>query len=175
MERVWHGESPDGLIDFDHARPAPPVFDIAYALEYAAPFRDDSECLRWLRYPQPPDRRRRIEIFCDAYGTAVPADITSRVAWQQRLVLQARSRSGPSGNEVVSSPSAEGIASAAASPWVTRAPRRTLADGASPPASDAAASRTSPARNSRRRPARSPSRPNSKVNPADGSANAVAR
>ena len=52
------------------------------------PFRDDSECLRWLRYPQPPDRRRRIEIFCDAYGIAVPADITGRVAWQQRLVLE---------------------------------------------------------------------------------------
>ena len=77
-----------GLIDFDHARPAPPVFDIAYALEYAAPFRDDAECLRWLRYPQPPDRRRRIEVFCAAYGIAVPGDITGRVAWQQRLVMQ---------------------------------------------------------------------------------------
>jgi len=85
---VWHGGRPIGLIDFDHARPAPPVFDIAYALEYAAPFRDDRECLRWLRHSQPPDRRRRIEIFCDAYGISVPADITSRVAWQQRLVLQ---------------------------------------------------------------------------------------
>jgi hypothetical protein len=33
-----------------------------------------------LRYPQPPDRRRRIEIFCDAHGIPVPADITERVA-----------------------------------------------------------------------------------------------
>jgi hypothetical protein len=85
---VWHGGHPVGLIDFDHARPAPPIFGIAYALEYAAPFRDDSEGLRWPRYSQPPDRRRRIEIFCDAYGIPVPADITSRVAWQQRPVLQ---------------------------------------------------------------------------------------
>ena len=61
---------------------------MAYALDYAAPFRDDSECLRWLRYPQPPDRCHRIEIFCDAYGMAGPADITGRVTWQQRLVLQ---------------------------------------------------------------------------------------
>lgn len=38
--------------------------------------------------PEPPDRCRRIEIFCDAYGIPVPADITARVAWQQRLVLQ---------------------------------------------------------------------------------------
>lgn len=85
---VWDGEQPVGLIDFDHARPVPPIFDIAYALEYAAPFRDDQECVRWLRYPRPPDRYRRIEIFCDAYGIAVPADITGRVAWQQRLVVQ---------------------------------------------------------------------------------------
>jgi hypothetical protein len=85
---VWHGQRIAGLIDFDHARPAPPIFDIAYALEYAAPFRDDSECLRWLRYPHPPDRRRRIEIFCDAYGMPVPDDITERIAWQQRLVMQ---------------------------------------------------------------------------------------
>lgn len=85
---VWRGQRIIGLIDFDHARPAPPIFDIAYALEYAAPFRDDSECLRWLHYPQPPDRRRRIEIFCDAYGITVPGDIVGRVAWQQRLVLE---------------------------------------------------------------------------------------
>jgi aminoglycoside phosphotransferase (APT) family kinase protein len=85
---VWRGEQVVGLIDFDHARPAPPIFDIAYALEYAAPFRDDAECLRWLRYPGPPDRRRRIEIFCDAYGIAVPGDIVDRVAWQQRLVMR---------------------------------------------------------------------------------------
>jgi hypothetical protein len=85
---VWRGPDPVGLIDFDHARPAPPVFDIAYALEYAAPFRDDDDCRRWLRYPRPPDRRRRIEVFCDAYGIAVPGDLTGRVAWQQRLVLQ---------------------------------------------------------------------------------------
>jgi Phosphotransferase enzyme family len=85
---VWRGDQVVGLIDFDHARPAPPIFDIAHALEYAAPFRDDAECLRWLRYPQPPDRRRRIEIFCDAYGIAVPGDIVDRVAWQQRLVMR---------------------------------------------------------------------------------------
>jgi len=29
---------------------------------------DDAECLRWLRYPEPPDRPRRISIFAEAYG-----------------------------------------------------------------------------------------------------------
>jgi hypothetical protein len=53
-----------------------------------APFRDDQKCLRWMHYPQPPDRRRRIEVFCGAYGIAVPGDIVDRVAGQQRLVLE---------------------------------------------------------------------------------------
>ena len=84
----WRGEQIVGLIDFDHAGPASPLFDVAYALEYAAPFRDDEECVRWLRYGEPPDRRWRIEVFCDAYGIGVPAGVVERVAEQQRLVLQ---------------------------------------------------------------------------------------
>lgn len=83
---VWRDGRVAGLIDWDHARPASPLFDVAYALEYAAPFRADEECARWLRYPGPPDRRRRIEVFCDAYGMAVPDDVRACVAWQQRLV-----------------------------------------------------------------------------------------
>jgi hypothetical protein len=83
---VWRGGQTAGLLDFDHARPAPPLFDLAYALEYAAPFRDDAECLRWLGYPGRPDRRRRIDVFCEAYGVAVP-DVVDRVAEQQRFVL----------------------------------------------------------------------------------------
>jgi Phosphotransferase enzyme family len=80
---VWRDGDIAGLIGWDHARPAPPLFDVAYALEYAAPFRDNEECVRRLRYPAPPDRRR-IEVFCDAYGIAVPADIGALVAKQQR-------------------------------------------------------------------------------------------
>ncbi|MDT0266391.1 aminoglycoside phosphotransferase family protein [Streptomyces sp. DSM 44915] len=65
---VWRGGRPVGLLDWDYARPADPRHDIGYALEYAAPARDDAECLRWLAYPKPPDRRRRIEVFAEAYG-----------------------------------------------------------------------------------------------------------
>jgi hypothetical protein len=82
---VWRGDEIAGLIDWDMARPASPLFDIAYALEYAAPFRDDQECMRCMRYQEPPDRRRRIEVFCAAYGVQVPDDIGARVAEQQRL------------------------------------------------------------------------------------------
>jgi hypothetical protein len=83
---VWRGGDVVGLIDWDHARPARALFDVAYGLEYAAPFRDDEECVRWLRYPGPPDRRRRIEVFCDAYGMPVPEDVSARVAEVQRMV-----------------------------------------------------------------------------------------
>ena len=83
---VWLGSDVVGLIDWDHARPARPLFDVAYGLEYAAPFRDDEECVRWLRYPAPPDRRRRIGVFCDAYGMPVPQNVSACVAWEQRLI-----------------------------------------------------------------------------------------
>jgi hypothetical protein len=82
---IWRGNDVVGLIDWDHARPARPLFDVAYGLEYVAPFRDDAECVRWLRYPGPPDRRRRIEVFCDAYGMPVPDNVSTCVAWEQRV------------------------------------------------------------------------------------------
>lgn len=85
---VWRGDEVVGLIDWDHARPAPPLFDVAYALEYVAPFRDDEEATEWLAYPAPPDRGRRIGVFCEAYGIEVPRDVVSLVAQQQRTVLQ---------------------------------------------------------------------------------------
>lgn len=46
------------------------------------------ECRRWLHYPEAPDRRRRIEIFCDSYDIPVPVDMVDRVADQQREVLE---------------------------------------------------------------------------------------
>lgn len=85
---VWLGSELVGLLDWDHARPASPMFDVAYALEYAAPFRDDQECVSWLRYPSAPDRRRRIEIFCDAYGIDTPSSVAELVADQQRRILE---------------------------------------------------------------------------------------
>lgn len=58
---VWQGHLPVGLIDWDFAHPAARLHDVAYALQYVAPFRDDAECLRWLHFPEPPNRRRRLE------------------------------------------------------------------------------------------------------------------
>jgi len=81
---VWRGEEIAGLIDWDHACPASPLFDVAYGLEYVAPFRPDEESIRRMGHVSPPDRRRRIEVFCDAYGIEVPPDVVEQVARQQR-------------------------------------------------------------------------------------------
>lgn len=83
---VWDGDDVVGLIDWDHARPAPALFDVAYALEYVAPFRSDEESIRDLRHATAPDRRRRIAVFCEGYGIDVPADVVALVARQQRDV-----------------------------------------------------------------------------------------
>jgi hypothetical protein len=84
---VWRGTQPVGLLDWDYAWPQPAMHDVAYALEYVAPFRDDRECLQWLRYPEPPDRRRRLEVFAEAYGLTSTAGLVDAVIAQQHLVL----------------------------------------------------------------------------------------
>lgn len=85
---VWQGFQPVGILDWDYAWPARPIHDVAYALEYVAPFRDDAECMRWLRYPGPPDRRRRLELFAEAYGLTSMDGLVSEVIVQQEEVLE---------------------------------------------------------------------------------------
>ena len=84
---VWQGTRPVGILDWDYAWPQPKIHDIAYALEYVAPFRDDQECRRFLRYPAPPDRRRRLERFAEAYGLTSTDGLVDAVIDQQQLVL----------------------------------------------------------------------------------------
>ncbi|GII59733.1 trifolitoxin immunity domain-containing protein [Planotetraspora thailandica] len=81
---VWRDERPVGILDWDYARPANRLHDVAYALEYLAPFRDDDECLRWLGYSQPPDRRHRLELFAGVYGLASVEGLVDAVIDVQR-------------------------------------------------------------------------------------------
>jgi hypothetical protein len=81
---VCQGERPVGILDSDYARPAPRIHDIAYALEYAAPFRNDAECRRWLRYPDPPNRRHRLELFASVYGLRSTSGLVDAVIEVQR-------------------------------------------------------------------------------------------
>jgi len=81
---VWDAGKPVGLLDFEFAGPAPPVADVAYALEYSVPFRDDEECLRWLAYASPPNRRGRLEVFAEAYGLSETTGLAEAVIARQR-------------------------------------------------------------------------------------------
>ena len=51
------------------------------------PFRDDAECIRWLRYPEPPDRRRRLSLFAEAYGLPSADGLVEHV-----IIMQQRTR-----------------------------------------------------------------------------------
>jgi hypothetical protein len=85
---VWSGSRPIGILDWDYAWPARPIHDVAYALEYVAPFRDDRVCRDSLGHPGPPDRRRRLERFAEAYGLTTTAGLVDEVITQQQDVLQ---------------------------------------------------------------------------------------
>lgn len=85
---VWQGTSPVGLLDWEYANLAPPRQEVAYALEYMVPFRDDGTCVEWLRYPGPPDRRRRLELFAAAYGLASAEGLVDEVIAVQRAGVE---------------------------------------------------------------------------------------
>lgn len=96
---VWDGTTPVGLLDWEYANLAPPLQDVAYALEYMAPFRSDEECVKWLRYPRPPDRRRRMEIFAEAYGLSSTAGLVDEVIAVQRAGLETVRRMAEEGHD----------------------------------------------------------------------------
>jgi hypothetical protein len=81
---VWDGLTPVGLLDYEYARVAQPIDDVAYACEYFVPFRDDVECIRWLRYPEPPDRRRRLSLFAEGYGLRSVDGLVEQVITMQQ-------------------------------------------------------------------------------------------
>ena len=83
---IWQGDNPVGMVDWDMAYPAKPEYDILYALEYAAPFRDDEAALKWHHFTTLPDRKDRIGIFLEAYGTTPIDNIAHKVAALQREV-----------------------------------------------------------------------------------------
>ncbi|MEQ1872133.1 MAG: aminoglycoside phosphotransferase family protein [Ilumatobacteraceae bacterium] len=82
---VWRNATPIGILDWDFAGPAPPMNDVAYALDYAIPFRDDETCVRSHGFEEAPDRKRRIEIFADAYGLDSTTGLVDAVIERLRL------------------------------------------------------------------------------------------
>src|SRR6266702_1976310 len=83
---VWQGNEPVGIIDWDMAHPAKSEHDILYALEYYAPFRGDEATMRQHHFDTLPDRKHRIAVFLEAYGTPPIVNVATKVAAMQRAV-----------------------------------------------------------------------------------------
>ncbi|MGW5050391.1 aminoglycoside phosphotransferase family protein [Actinokineospora sp. NPDC004072] len=96
---VWQDPTPTGILDWDYAHPAPALHDIAYALEYAVPFRPDEDCVRWLHYPTPPNRRHRLELFATAYGLTTTTPLIDAVITTQHATLTHVHRLATEGRE----------------------------------------------------------------------------
>ena len=71
------------ILDWDFVLPAKPEYDIYYALEYAAPFRDDESTLKWHHFSEIPNRKHRVQTFLESYGTDL-RDVVDGVASVQR-------------------------------------------------------------------------------------------
>ena len=84
---VYDGDEPVGILDWDFAAPGPCRNDIAYALEYAVPFRDDATARSWHHFAEVPDRRARLEVFADASGLTSTVGLVDDVIERQRLTM----------------------------------------------------------------------------------------
>ena len=84
---VYDGDEPVGIIDWDFAAPGPCRNDIAYALEYAVPFRDDVTAQSWHHFGEAPDRLARLEVFADAYGLTSTVGLVDDVVERQHLTM----------------------------------------------------------------------------------------
>lgn len=67
---TWQDDQPTAIIDWDLAFPAKPSYDVLYALEWSVPFHDDKMALEWHHFAKVPDRKHRVDIFLEAYGTS---------------------------------------------------------------------------------------------------------
>lgn len=78
---VFQNEIPVAFIDFDKAGPGPRMWDIAYALYTSVPlasFSPDHSSRTTVAYQSDlhaAERRRRIQLFFESYGTPVPNEL----------------------------------------------------------------------------------------------------
>jgi hypothetical protein len=85
---VWRDGAVVGLLDWDQAAPRPALHDIAYALEYAVPFRSDEDARAQIGFALPIDRPARIRAFAEAYGLASTDGLVDAVIEEQEETLR---------------------------------------------------------------------------------------
>ncbi len=77
---VWEGDEAVGLIDWDFLHRGPRLDDVAYALQWFTPARDDDMALTWHHFPTVPDRAARVRIFLQTYGGLPSFDVAEAIA-----------------------------------------------------------------------------------------------
>jgi hypothetical protein len=85
---VFRDGTPVGFIDWDSVGPAPRVWEIARAAWLLAPLSCDARC-RAKGWAEPPDRLRRLRIFCEAYD--LPSE--DRRGFAQLVIRMAQAHS----------------------------------------------------------------------------------
>lgn len=82
---TWRKGVAVGIFDWDFVRPASPMFDVMYAMDWAVPFRDDKTVRDFHHFKEVPDRGHRVRVFLDAYGAHdVPGNVAAEVAIVRR-------------------------------------------------------------------------------------------
>ncbi len=84
---VWRNDEAVGLIDWDFLHPGPRLDDVAYALRWFTPARDDEIALTWHHFPTVPDRASRVRTFLDSYGGLPPFDVPEAIASRMEATM----------------------------------------------------------------------------------------
>jgi hypothetical protein len=74
---IFRDGAPVALIDWDLAAPAPPTWDIAYALWRYVPLYSED------RFGSPEERARRAALFCDTYGLTERIGVVDTIIQRQ--------------------------------------------------------------------------------------------
>ena len=85
---VWRDEEAVALLDWDLLHAGPRRDDVAYALWWFAPGRDDELAAVWHHFPQPPDRRLRVDAVVAAYDGDEPA-LPVGLDWVEEMAARA--------------------------------------------------------------------------------------
>ena len=113
---AWRDGIAVGLFDWDVARPGNRLSDVAYALEWFAPFEDDPTELRLRGFDGTLDRRARIAAFLGGYGWDGPLNVVSAVVARQKTAIDEVIYLGELGHQ----PQAEWVAAGWPDRWAAK-------------------------------------------------------
>lgn len=94
---IWRGDKLVAAIDWDFAEPGDPLRDLSTGAITSVPLGDD-DLAKLLGYATPVDRRRRIKVLCDAYGT-LPSDLFAATIESLTLEIDRLEEFGGQGRE----------------------------------------------------------------------------